>query len=315
MCTKEELNYLRVCFIVSGTIAQGLRSIFKQEWDNRYKTTLGEWQDTQKNGLDFFNAESSANQKRYAGFLATMIKGDRGEWDCTTLFYAILFSNSIHELDPQIRSNVDDLRKFRNTYFAHVAGGRLSDLLFEDAVRKVESAFHALGLPVAKIQTIKTSSLTDLESPPVLTNIEEEQYSLRREVPRVQEKITSLIDSEKEQLHKQSFCILPPVPPHQIAGREDDVATIEKRLNNLRHTNKNRISYFYISGNPGSGKSQLARLVAKRVYDKTIDSSSSPLFVKTLNAENMEALLESYVSLAAIVSCPEPTVTLSLIHI
>ena len=310
-CTKEELNYLRVCYIVSRTIEQGLRSIFKQEWDNRYKTTLGEWQDTQKNGLDFFNAESSANQKRHVGFLATMKKGDTAEWDCTMLFHAILYSNSIYDLDQQIRSNVDDLRKFRNTYFAHVAGGRLSDLLFEDACRIVESAFHALGLPVAQIQTIKTSSLTDLESPPVLTNIEEEPYRLRREVhvPRAQEKFTNPIDSEKEQLHKQSFCILPPVPPHQIAGREGDVATIVNQLDNLRDTNKNRLSYFYISGNPGSGKSQLARLVAKRVYDKTIDGSSSPSFVKTLNAENRETLLESYVSLATIVSCPEPTVT------
>ena len=311
MCTKEELNYLRVCYIVSGTLEQGLRSIFKQEWDNRYKTTLGEWEDTQKNGLDFFNAESSANQKRHVGFLATMKKGDTADWDCTMLFHAILYSNSIHELDAQIRSNVDDLRKFRNTYFAHVAGGRLSDLLFEDACRIVESAFHALSLPVAKIQTIKTSSLTDLESPPVLTNIEEEPYRLRKEVhvPRAQEKYTNPIDSEKEQLHKQSFCILPPVPPHQIAGREGDVATIVHQLDNLRDTNKNRLSYFYISGNPGSGKSQLARLVAKRVHDKTIDRSSSPSFVKTLNAENKETLLESYVSLATTVSCPEPTVT------
>ncbi|XP_067020528.1 uncharacterized protein [Acropora muricata] len=307
--TKEELNFFKVCYIVSGVLQQGLCSIFKQEWDNRYKTTLGEWQDTQKNGWDFFNAESSVNQRRRVGFLATMKRGDRAEWDCTMLFYAILYSNSIHQLDPQIRSNVGDLRKFRNTCFAHVAGGRLSDLLFDDAVRKVESAFHALGLPVAKIQTIKTSFLTDLESPPVLTNIEEEPHGLRREESRVQKKVTSLIHSEKEQRHKQSFCILPPVPPHQIADREGDVTTIVNKLKNLRHTNKNRISYFYISGNPGSGKSQLARLVAKRVYDKTIDRSSSPSLVNTLNAENMETLLESYVSLAALVSCPESTVT------
>ncbi|XP_068755090.1 uncharacterized protein [Montipora capricornis] len=309
--TKEELNYLRVCYIVSGTVQQGLRSIFKQEWDNRYKTTLGEWQDTQKNGLDFLNAESSINRRRNARLLEIMKKGDTAEWDCTMLFYAILYSNSIHGLNPLIRSNVEDLKEFRNTYFAHTAGGRLSDLLYNNAVRKVESVFHALGLPFAETQFIKISSLTDLESPPVLTNIEEEPYRLRREVhvPREKEKYTNPIDSEKEQLHKQSFCILPPVPPHQIAGREGDVATIVNQLDNLRDTNKNRLSYFYISGNPGSGKSQLARLVAKRVYDKTIDGSSSPSFVKTLNAENRETLLESYVSLATTVSCPEPTVT------
>ncbi|XP_067020530.1 uncharacterized protein [Acropora muricata] len=198
--TKEELNYLRICYIVSGTLQEGLRSIFKQEWDKRYKTTLGEWQDTQKNGLDFFNAESSTNQNRHVALLATMKKGDRAEWDCTMLFYAILHSNSIHKLDPQIHSNVGDLRRFRNTFFTHLAGGRLSDLLFQDAVCKVESAFQALGLPIAKIQTIKTSSLTDFESLQARKNIEE-LYRLRREVSVVQGKITSLIDSEKEQLH------------------------------------------------------------------------------------------------------------------
>ena len=36
------------------------------------------------------------------------------------LFYAIRFSDSIHGLSPLIKSNVDDLRKFRNEDFAHM---------------------------------------------------------------------------------------------------------------------------------------------------------------------------------------------------
>lgn len=292
-------------------MSEGLRLIFKQEWDNRYKTTLGEWQDTPKNGLDFFNRESKANKRRNARLLATMRKGNTAEWDSTMLFYAIRFSNSIHELNPLIRSSVNDLREFRNSYFAHMAGAQLSDRLFKDAVRKVESAFQALGLSVAQIQTTKTTFLTDLVSLPDPKEIKEELDLIRikEELNRIDEQFEGREWQLQYGRHEQSFCVLPPVPPHQIAGRESDVATIVNKLDNLRATSKNRLSYFYISGNPGSGKSQLAGLVAKRVYDKTIDLSSSPSFVTTLNAENMDTLLESYVSLATKVSCPEPTVT------
>ena len=292
-----------------------MRLIFKQEWDKRYKTTLGEWQDTQKNGFDFFNNESKLNQKRNARCLEEIKTGDSAKWDCTTLFYAIRFSSSINGLDQQIRTSVDVLREFRNSYFAHMAGSELSDQLFKVAVRKVESAIQALGLPnIAQIQTAKISSFTDLWPLSVL-KFKEKLESLKADLNRVKEDLTIADEQVKLQieqlhfeLHEQSFCVLPPTPPHQIADRESDVATIVNKLDNLRDTNKNRLSYFYISGNPGSGKSQLARLVAKRVY-KTTDLSSSPSFVNTLNAENMETLLESYVSLATKVSCPEPTVT------
>ena len=112
--TTEQLNYYRICYVVTDILTEGLRTIFKQEWDNRYKTTLGEWKDQPKNGMDFWNGESTRNRKRNAGLLTTMKNGDRAEWDCTMLFYAILYSDCIHSLNSSIRSNVDHLRKFRN---------------------------------------------------------------------------------------------------------------------------------------------------------------------------------------------------------
>ena len=118
--SEEQLNYFRVCHIAIDILPEALRFLFKQEWDNRYKTTFGEWKDTPQNGLDFINGESPANQRRNARLLGTIVNGDRAQWDCTMLFYAILFSDSIHGLSPLIKSNVDDLRKFRNEDFAHM---------------------------------------------------------------------------------------------------------------------------------------------------------------------------------------------------
>ena len=152
--SEEQLNYFRVCHIATDILPPALRLLFKQEWDNRYKATYGEWKDTPQNGLDFKNGESLANQRKNARLLATMANGDRAEWDCTMLFYAILFSDSIHGLSPMIRTNVDDLRKFRNEDFAHMTEGQLSNADFSITVAKVETSFTALGLSTADIQTV-----------------------------------------------------------------------------------------------------------------------------------------------------------------
>ncbi|CAH3167934.1 unnamed protein product, partial [Pocillopora meandrina] len=104
--TEEQLNYLKICLIVADELTGGLREIFKREWDNRYKTTLGEWKDEPKNGMDFWNGESCRNRRRYAALWKTMKTGKRAEWDCTMLFYAILYSDCIHSLNPVVRSNV-----------------------------------------------------------------------------------------------------------------------------------------------------------------------------------------------------------------
>ena len=150
--TEEQLNYYRICYVVTDIITEGLRSIFKQEWDNRYKTTLGEWKDETGNGLDFKKCESPGNQRRNAKLLATMINGDRSEWDCTMLFYAILYSDSIgHGLNPVVKSNIDDLRKFRNEDFAHMPKDHLANPEFQIAIGKVRTAFQGLSLSTWKI--------------------------------------------------------------------------------------------------------------------------------------------------------------------
>ena len=153
--TREKLNYFRICHVVTDILPQGLRSIFKQEWDSRYQATLGEWKDTPQNGMDFYNRESPRCRTRNARLLETIRNGNRAQWDCTTLFFAILYSNSIgHGLSAAVRSSVDDLREFRNDEFAHLPHGQLSDLQFRLAVRKVENAFRSLGLSVGEIRNI-----------------------------------------------------------------------------------------------------------------------------------------------------------------
>ena len=283
--TEEQLNYYRICCITTDELTDGLRAIFKQEWDNRYATTLGEWKDEAKNGQDFKNRESPRNQARNQELLATMINGNRAEWDCTMLFYAILYSDCIGRgLNSVVQSNVDDLRKFRNKVFAHVSQGQISEPKFQSAIDKVQGAFEALGLSTVKIQEIRNQA----NFPTSYLN------KLKHEVKVLEDQLQS---------ETMPFCILPPKPSHNIAARNDEVANITQELKQLKETNEGRVSYFYISGNPGSGKSQLARLVAEQ---------STDAFVMTLNAANLDRLLDSYVSFARHLKCPEYALTNTL---
>ena len=294
--TEEQLNYYRICCIITDELTDGLRTIFKQEWDNRYATTLGEWKDEAKNGQDFKNGESPRNQARNQELLGTMINGNRTEWDCTMLFYAILYSDCIGRgLNAVVRSNVDDLRKFRYQDFAHLPRGQISEPKFQSAIAKVQGVFQALGLSTVKIQEIRNQANFSISH---LNKILKEVDKLKQEVKVLEDQLQS---------ETTPFCILPPQPPHDVAARKNEVAKITEVLKQLKETNKSRLSYLFISGNPGSGKSHLAGLVAKQIFMQSTDA-----FVMTLDAANLDRLLDSYVSFARHLKCSEYAVTYTL---
>ena len=168
-----------MCYVASTLLPEALRSVFKQEWDKRYKGSLGEWKDEPRNGTDFYNRESIRNQKRFARFLATMKNGDRAEWDCTMLFYAILHSDCIYGLNPVVRSNVDDLRNFRNEKFSHVPEGHISDPDFQIAINQVHAAFQSLGLSTLQIQEIRTQRTLPTEE---FRNVHKKVDDLKQEL-------------------------------------------------------------------------------------------------------------------------------------
>ena len=106
--SQEQLNFFRLCCVVFDLVPEGLRQIFKNEWDFRYKAPLGEWKDTAQNGRDFYNKESKSSHKKNSRLLATIQNGNTAEWDCTCLFFAILYSDSIGTtLSPAVQKEVD----------------------------------------------------------------------------------------------------------------------------------------------------------------------------------------------------------------
>ncbi|CAH3168692.1 unnamed protein product [Porites evermanni] len=306
--TEEQLNYFRICYVTTDILAEGLRELFKREWDNQYKSTpLGEWKDVAQNGTDFYNGESPRNQRRNARLLATMINGNRAEWDCTMLFYAILYSDCVGSyLASTVRNNVDDLRKFRNEEFAHILQGSLPEMDFQNAIGKVHVAFHALGLSTVKIDEIKNQKTFPTDE---LDNILKEVDDVRQELQEKENQRQVLEDQLQKEM--PSFCILPPKPTHEIESRESEVTQIAHQLRELKKANENRLSYLYISGNPGSGKSQLAGLVAKQVFDEVKEIPGTS-FVMTINAASQDSLLKSYANFARQLKCPDFSVMQTL---
>ena len=295
--SAEELNYYRICHVATDIILEGLRAIFKQEWDRLHLTTFGEWKDTPQNGQYFYKSESLRNRTRNARLLTTMIKGNRADWDCTMLCYAILYSDCIHGLHSTVRASVDDLRKFRNEDFAHMSRGALKDSNFKTAIHKVEVAFQALGLPTTQIQLIRNQ-----------TNFPTE------EVNTLMKKVMELVNEKQvleDQLQKeaQSFCVLPPAPSHSGTSRDKEVEETLQKLDQMKESNKAYCTAMYISGNPGSGKSQLARQIGEKWHSGVKEHENTDAFVMTLNAENSDTLLESYIAFARRLNCSEYAVT------
>ena len=308
--TKEQLNYYRICYVTTDILTEGLRSVFKQEWDNHYKATPGEWKDDPKSGIDFYNRESPRNQKRNAHLLVTIKNGVRAQWDCTMLFYAILYSDCIGRgLSTTVKTSVDVLRKFRNEEFAHMPRGFLTDADFQTAISQVRGAFQSLGLSSStkQIDDVKNqTSFPTEELRLIMKKVDDLEEELRQE--KQQRKVL------EDQLEKEisPFCVLPPKPSHHVTERNREANEITKQLKELKEVNKNDISYLYISGNPGSGKSQLAGLVAKRFFDEAKAIPSAAPCVMTLNAANPDSLLESYASFVRQLRCPEYAVTNTL---
>ncbi|XP_046847300.1 uncharacterized protein LOC124440920 [Xenia sp. Carnegie-2017] len=95
------------------------------------------------------------------------------------------------------------------------------------------------------------------------------------------------IKSERNKFN--SFRVLPSKPNHDVVKRTELLNQITADLNNLRSTNNNELTYYYISGNPGSGKSQLARQICEEMYN-SFDWEKNTTFVMTLEGKDIDSL-------------------------
>ena len=213
-------------------------------------------------------------------------------WDCTCFFFAILYSDSLGRfLTPTIATNVDDLRVFRNNVFAHLSEAVILEADFQAHANRVLKAFNSLHLDTRQLRRISNQSSFPTGELQVL-----------------QGQVCVLEDEIKGK--PKSFTVLPPEPSHKVVERKTEVEDIMQTFMSLQDTNMDgSIITVFVSGNPGCGKSQIARKVGMQFFEreaamKRSDPDSCTL-VMTLNAENEQAMLDSYYKFAQKVGVTE----------
>ena len=316
--TSQQLNFFRFCYIVLNLFPKGLRKIFKQEWDFRYKTTFGEWKDAPKKGRDFCSNESRKSRSKNARYLATVQNGNAAEWDCSCVIFAILYSDSIGTtLSAAIRGEVEGLRQVRND-IAHNVEANLTDDEFKNYVARVLLHFNALGLPINDIEEVKkqttfpTAELANLmvqvsnlqsELTTTKSDLQVAQDTIQRKEEQV-ECLTQEVNSRVE-----SFCDLTFKPSHKVIRRSKDVTRIMAKMQELGDRSNGAVSTIYLSGNPGCGKSQIARQIGEEIFAMRAGEGECLTFVTTLNAETLQTLNDSYISLARHLGITEYSLT------
>ena len=312
--SQEQLNYFRLCYVGFDLVPVGLRQIFKKEWDFLYRTTsFGEWKDTAQNGLDFYKKESKKSRKKNARYLTTIQSGNTAEWDSSCLFFAIRYSDSVgNTLSPAVQKEVDDIRLVRNE-IAHITEAKLTDADFQTSVDRVLKIFTSLGLATTEIQEIKNQKtfptkevenfkkqVRDLQD-----ELDQTKCDLKETKSALQSTEADLVSAKEENkaltqemsAKLQPFCFLASTPPHDIIRRSHDIERITKKMEELSSGANGGVSTVYLSGNPGCGKSQIAREIGQQFFSERMGDDENLIFVATLNAETIETLADSYMTL------------------
>ncbi|CAB4013397.1 Nephrocystin-3 [Paramuricea clavata] len=260
--SDEKRNYICMQNIITDVVSEGLREVFKDEWNTRYQASFGAWDDTSVSGLQLFHRENTRKRPNKNVYQAKFQHGDTNQWDCSVLFDAILYSNSIGKsrLNPTIKAEVGNIRNVRNKIM-HADKTTLSDSDFQTMSIEVKKAFIALGLPVNDILQIEI----------------------------------------KRNLYK-SFQVLPSKPTHEVVYRSEKVNDIKQELQTLHINSGSKLTYFYISGNPESGKSQLSRQLCEDLFKRVI-SETEATFMMTLNAKDLDTIFCSYEDFCRRLNC------------
>lgn len=280
--TKNQLNFFRVCHLVTNVLPCELGNIFVQQWNLLYASTHGTWCNTPQNGQAFLSMESGSNKKRNGELIRTMKNGNTKEWDCTMLFYALLYSSSVGEnLDSEMRGHLNSFRKFRNDCFAHVSKGELTSSEFQIILNKLVQALVGLRRDASSVKKVQNlNSFTSEEIYQLETKLAAEkaaQFEMDKRICSLENRVLHLESKNCEVFiedysnfrelsldedNSTHFVILPQAPNHPVI-KHHQVDEIVKSLSDLKVLQNEKITSIFILGDPLSGKTVCANTVGQ----------------------------------------------------
>ena len=168
-------------------------------------------------------------------------------------------------------------------------------LINSRSVSKIHSSLHDIREIRNSIKHKGSSTLSDADFQTMTTDVEKIFHDLGIPINDIEE-----IKAERNQF--ESFQVLPLKPNHPVVTRSDRIDQIVRDLESLRDKSGCELTYYYISGNPGSGKSQLSRQVCEHLFE-SVNWKLETAFVMTLNAKDTDALLKSYEDFCRRLNC------------
>ena len=178
-------------------------------------------------------------------------------------------------------------------------------------VGRVLLAFNSLSLPISDIEAVKNqTSFPTAEVNNLMAQVANFQSELKVAQDTIQEK-EEQVECLTQEIHSKvkSFCNLTFKPSHQIIRRSNEVTRIVAKMQDLDNESNGAVSTIYLSGNPGCGKTQLARQIGEEFFTRGSGESEGLRFVATLNAETLETLADSYLSQAKQLGITEYAIT------
>ena len=165
----DEENFLKLTRIILDELRGKLRNLFITEFERKYGFPYG---DDPAAGTFFLSNVLLQNRSKDAGVRDKIQNGDSNKFDCTSLFYCILYSGAL--LQPAMRRKdlrtqpcnsselLDMLREHRNM-FAHSTSAEINQTEFDDRVNRMQMIYQQLGWSCTDLQQAASDPLTTEE--------------------------------------------------------------------------------------------------------------------------------------------------------
>ena len=157
----ETENFIRIALLITDIIPRNLRQLFKDGWNKKFPHIP--WTEDAASGQNFMTEiQKKKTQMKDQQVKIKIKNGDTNDWDCTTLFFALLYSN-VPIIDAGKKTHVDDIRIVRNKYFGHVTSSQLPKQKFDDIIRDLRQIFTALAFNTNDITDSATKTLETVD--------------------------------------------------------------------------------------------------------------------------------------------------------